>query len=822
VRGKRPNLGTLVDDFERHGRDIAIVSGRGVRTSRITYKELAHLARRFATELANRGIQKGDRVILCGANSPEWVAAFFGCVLQGVLAVPLDFGSSDVFLKRIENEVRPQLILTDAEKITAFAGPTLLLPQLGESIAPEPVGQAATITPSDPFQIIFTSGTTGEPKGVVHTHRNVLASLEPIETEVNKYLKYERIFHPIRILHTLPLSHVFGQFMGLWTPALLAAEIHFETRLVASELINRIRTRRISVICAVPRVLGLLQQHVAQQFKELPRRIENAQNINPWQRWWRFRDVHRAFGLKCWAFICGGAALLPELEQFWKRMGFVVVQGYGMTETTALVSLNHPFKAAQGTIGQILPGREVKLGPDGEVLVRGETISDTVWQGGEARRREDEWLATGDLADFDANGNLRFRSRKKDVIVTAAGLNIYPEDLEAALRQPGVRDVAVLEVDGPAGPEPMGALLLEQRADPIKIVDSANARLAEFQRVHRWLVWPQPDFPRTSTGKVLKREIAAYALDNQAMEQDEPLALDSLGRVELQAKLERRYGVSLDETALQKIRTTADIAAAVAQSSTDIESRTTATKRPVRSGRPAQEHRYPEWPWHPVQQAIRAVFLECVAMPLVHFLAAPHIERPVIDLPPGPAFIVANHVTSYDVPLVLVALPRRLRSRCAAAMSGEMLLDMRLGRNQGHWFLDLVSPIGYWLITALFNVFPLPQKSGFQRSFEHAGQAVDRGYSVVVFPEGRRSDDGSIQPFMRGSGLLWKQLRVPAIAVHLEGLGELKRRRARWFRSRAISVAVRAVLAFDDNASANDLTARLEAAYGSIKPAKIS
>src|SRR5207245_1074123 len=111
--------------------------------------------------------------------------------------------------------------------------------------------------------------------------------------------------------------------------------------------------------------------------------------------------VHAGFGLKFWAFICGGAALPPELEEFWKRLGFVVVQGYGMTETTALVSLNHPFRAAQGTIGQVLPGREVKLGPDGEVLVRGATISDTVWQGGTARKREGEWLATGDIGEFD-------------------------------------------------------------------------------------------------------------------------------------------------------------------------------------------------------------------------------------------------------------------------------------------------------------------------------------------------------------------------------------------------------------------------------------
>jgi long-chain acyl-CoA synthetase len=152
--------------------------------------------------------------------------------------------------------------------------------------------------------------------------------------------------------------------------------------------------------------------------------------------------------------------------------------------------------------------------------------------------------------------------------------------------------------------------------------------------------------------------------------------------------------------------------------------------------------------------------------------------------------LVSNHVTSYDAPFVLYALPPHLRRRVAIAMSAEMLLDMRRGRNQGHWFLNLLAPAAYLLITGLFHVFPLPQFSGFRRSFEHAGQALDQGYSVLVFPEGHRSDDGSPQLFKSGAGLLWKELGCPAVPVRLDGLGQIKAQKKRWFRSGEISVFV--------------------------------
>jgi long-chain acyl-CoA synthetase len=792
VPDARPHLATLVDDFSRIGSGVAIVATRGVRRRSGSYTELATLSRRFAAELAGRGINKGERVLLWGENSLEWVAAFFGCVLRGVLPVPLDAASPVAFVERVTRDVAAKLIVADSGAVT-FA-PVLALSDLGNNISHDEAGAIDDLNANDALQIIFTSGTTREPKGIVHTHGNVLASLCPIETEMRKYLKYERIFHPLRFLHTLPLSHVFGQFMGLWIPPLLAAEVHYEPHLVASGMVERIRTERISVLACVPRVLELLQQHLLQQTPGLEERVEAATGLNTLQRWWRFRRVHALFGFKFWACVCGGASLPPGLEQFWGRLGFLVVQGYGMTETTALVSVNHPFRAASGTIGQILPGREVRLSDDGEVLVRGETISNATWQGGQIQKGESEWLATGDLGEFDDSGNLRFRGRKKDIIVTPAGLNIYPEDLEAALlQQPGVTVASVVETDS----QPLAVLVTAPGLDVAAAVANANRQLAEFQQIQRWTVWPEPDLPRTSTGKVLKREILARLQSGpvETPSQGE-LQLDSLGRVELQAQLEQQYGIALDDAALQQVKNLQDIHRLVAS-------------RPTIS---APQHIYPHWPWNPLFRLTRILFLEAIALPLVRLLAKPTVTVAGVVWPHIPALIVANHVTSYDVPFILYALPARIRRNTAAAMSGEMLLDFRRGRNRGNWFLNLVAPAAYLLMTWLFNAFPLPQRSGFRRSFRHAGDAVDHGYSVIVFPEGHRSDDGTPQRFLGGAGLLWKELGTPAIAVRLEGLGEIKATRGRWFRSGTVRVVFTGVLPPQDERSPEELTKILEEA----------
>ena len=201
--------------------------------------------------------------------------------------------------------------------------------------------------------------------------------------------------------------------------------------------------------------------------------------------------------------------------------------------------------------------------------------------------------------------------------------------------------------------------------------------------------------------------------------------------------------------------------------------------------------------------------------PLTWILAAPRVGRSGADLPAGPVLIIANHVTAYDAALILYALPARLRRRMAIAMSGEMLMDFRRGRNQGNALLNLLAPLAYWMITALFNVFPLPRLRGFRRSFLHAGEALDRGYSVLIFPEGRRSRSGELQPFRPGIGLLAQESNVPLVPVALQGLGQ---REERWFHNGRIGVVVGIALPADDSMEPADQTARLEETVRRLGP----
>ena len=514
----RPHLASLVDDFRQHASETAVVAHRGNRRRRTTYGELAQLAGRFAAELDRRTIVPGDRVILWGENSAEWIAAFFGCLLRGVIAVPLDAAGSADFANRVIQDVSPKLIVGDRNllHILPATTPQLFFSQLNKQLPTQPnftVSEA--VTEQTPFQIIFTSGTTSEPKGIVHTHRNVLASLQPIEDEIAKYLKYERWVHPLRFLHTLPLSHVFGQFMGLWTPPLLAAELHFTDQLEPARMTDLIRRERISVLIAVPRILQLLRTHLLTRFDKLAAELEDEQtkHLPAWKRWWRFRRVHRALGLKFWAVISGGASLPPELETFWNRLGFALIQGYGMTETAALVTLNHPFRIGRGTIGKALPGREVRISDEGEILVRGPMLAAATWRSGAMHPRESEWLATGDLAAENESGELRFLGRKGDVIVTAAGMNIHPADLEEALRkQPGVHSCAVVPCETQSGTEPIAVVLFSGDDEQLHAAAAqANRELAAYQQIRRVLRWPDLQLPYTSTGKLLRRKVAQWA-----------------------------------------------------------------------------------------------------------------------------------------------------------------------------------------------------------------------------------------------------------------------------------------------------------------------
>jgi len=612
-------------------------------------------------------------------------------------------------------------------------------------------------------------------------------------------------------------------------------------------------------------VLELLKAHFLTNYPTLAADLVAARGESAWKHWRRFRAIHSALGFKFWAIVCGGASLPQELEEFWNTLGFALIQGYGLTETAALVTLNHPFKIGKGTIGKPLPGREVRIGENGEMLVRGEMLSTATWQGGLLQHRDQEWLNTGDMAAQDASGELRFLGRKSDVIVTPSGMNIHAADLETAVsRQPGVSGCAVIPCTISQAPEPVAVMIFSGTDEQLQaVIRSANQELAEYQQIRNWLRWPELTFPYTSTGKLLRRKIAERACAtladregaakpapdsdallsivaaitgatpataNDASLLSEDLRLDSLGRVQLQSVLEQRLGIELPDNAMESVTTLGELRSLLRPPATGDAGVETPAGSPsdiphafAPSGAPTiphDEHIYPHWPWWTPVQLLRVVFIEAVMRPLVWLLGAPRVVRQVADSPAipieGPVLIIANHVTSYDAALVLYALPPKLRRRVAIAMSGEMLLDFRKARPQQEFSLRILGPLAYLAITALFNVFPLPRSSGFRRSFAHAGEAMDRGYSVLIFPEGHRSEDGRLHAFRPGIGLLAAQSQVPVLPVALKGLGELKREKSGWFRPGKLTVHVGNVVPFDSHAEPAELTRELEERIGGL------
>jgi long-chain acyl-CoA synthetase len=834
----RSSVADYLADFQRLSNEQAYAERVGYRLVRWTYGDVAALAFRFARELIAIGIIKGDRVVIWGPNSAAWVAAFLGCANRGVIAVPMDDAASPDFAVRVFQQVQARLLVCSRDHAQASL-PSLFFEEMQASLqsrSPLPL-EHEKINPEDALEIVFTSGTTAEPKGVVITHGNVLSNVVPLEAQIKPYLKYARIVHPLRFLNLLPLSHVFGQFLGMYLPSLLRGAVFFQETLKPGDIIHTIRGERISVLVAVPRMLQSLKEKIERDLADVGRldkfrkQFAAAEGEHFLRRWWIFRRIHRQMGWKFWAFISGGAALDHETETFWARLGFAVIQGYGLTETTSIISVNHPFKVNRGSIGKVLEGREVKLAPDGEILVRGSGVASGYWSGGELRpvSSEEGWYHTGDIGQLDADGNLFFKGRKKDVIVTPAGMNVYPEDLENALKaQPEVKDCVVVPLAQNGNAEPCAALIFRSSSqDAAPIVDRANQSLAEYQRIRRWIIWPNEDFPRTSTQKPRRAEIvettqkilssggatapvgktaladlisqikkgSARTLSENAR-LDSDLNLSSLDRVELLSALEDRYQVDLSETRFSAVNTVGDL------------------ERMLKGEAPPRVvYHYPRWVQHWPVTWVRFLVHYTLLLPSVFILGWPRIiGRENLHGVNGPVLVVCNHIADVDVGFILAALPARLRHKLATAAGGEALEALRTPPANRNFFVRIFDRIEWFFGVALLNLFPLPRDAGFRDSFAYAGESVDRGCSVLVFPEGHHTTDGKMRPFRAGVGLLVNDLSVPVVTMRIDGLFEVKHAGKRMARPYQIKVRLGSPIEFKRGTDPQRIADQLRAA----------
>jgi long-chain acyl-CoA synthetase len=838
------------EHFQAHRHECAYRQRRGYRTESLTYGDVLRMASGFVRELETRGITKGDRVMLWDENSADWVAAFFGCALYGVVVVPMDDGASPDFARRVFQQVSAKLLVASRRHLQECANvqpsmPALNLKDLGQTGNPAsaPLPHIA-LGRDDILQVVFTSGTTAEPRGVVISHGNVLANIAPLEDEMRGYLKYERFVHPLRFLNLLPLSHVFGQFLGMFLPPLLGGTVIFQKELKPSEVLNTIRRERVSVLVSVPRVLQSLKQKTERDVEDSGKaeafrlRFRTAEGQHFLRRWWTFRAIHWQFGWKFWAFISGGAALDRETEEFWGRLGYAVIQGYGLTETTSLISVNHPFRLGKGSIGKVLPGSEVKLAEDGEILVRGGGVASGYWDSGGAPKVSDEsfsdtqgWYRTGDIGARDQAGNLYFKGRRKEVIVTPGGTNVYPADLEAALcRQPEVKDCVVVGIERGGNAEPCAVVIMRGDARLEEVVQRTNQLLAEFQRMRMWVEWPQEDFPRTNTQKPRRnviQEVAQAQLFEEHVERgtntplaeliarvtgksvaglsedaslDSDLGLSSLDRVELLSTLEDRYQVDLGETRFSAVRTVGDL------------------ERMVRgNAAPGAGYHYPRWALRWPLTWMRILTHYLLMRPAILLLGWPRIEgRELLHGVKGPLLVIANHVGDVDAGFILTALPAPFRHRLATATGGEALEALRKPSLDRGLFARIYDRLRWVLGVALLNLFPLPREAGFRRSFAYAGEAVDRGYNVLVFPEGRHTEDGKMNPFRAGIGLLASNLGIPVLPMRIDGLFEVKHAGKKFARPWTITVRIGKPIKFSPDTDPQEIAAELQKAVEAL------
>ncbi len=789
---------TLVDLFRtlERRRGEFIVYDDGYRVHRHSYADVTRAARGFASRLISHGVSKGDKVILWGENRPEWIACYWGIQLAGAIAVPIDYRASREFTDRIRQIVDARVVLVgDDVEAGALAWRLADLDWTADGPIPD-----IAIDRDDIAQIVFTSGATAEPKGVIIRHRNILANTVPVAKEIDKYKKYARPFSPIRFLNLLPLSHMFGQSMATNIPPLIDGTVVFMHSFNPHDIVRRVREWRISVIVCVPKILDVLKEHAR---RIAPGAADPPKGLSIPARWWRYRKVHRMFGLKFWAFIVGAAPLGAALEDYWKRLGFVVIQGYGLTETAPIVTMNHPFKTNTGSVGKPIAGVEVKIADDGEILVRGDNVTTGYYEqpsdqpsasslqpseNAEGRRLQaDGWLHTGDIGEVDAEGRLFIRGRKKEMIVTPEGLNVFPDDVERPLNaQKGMIESAVVGKSTDGVERVHAVLVLEPGVDPETVIRQANSELADHQRIRSFSIWPDGPLPRTDGTKKLKRAaikdwvagaasatgaagasgadqlqvlISKFAGSRQVdgATSIEGLGLSSLERVELMVALEDQFQTRIDETKFAGAKTLDELRQVIAAAPQDAE-----VAEPVD---------FPSWNRAWPVRIIRRISQATWILPLARIFAwvrvsgLEHLER--LE---GPVVFASNHQSHFDVPVILMALPGRIRATIAPAMAKEFF--------KAHFFPQdfstrqvITNRLNYYLSAFFFNTFPLPQReAGARQTLRYIGEVTGDGFSVLIFPEGVRSDSGDIKPFRPGIGMIGARLGLPVVPVRIDGV----------------------------------------------------
>ncbi len=805
------------------------------RTRIWRYRDLGTVVPRAAKALVDAGLKPGDRVILWAVNRPEWGIGFFAVAHAGGISVPLDARHTKEFASKVAAQTEATMVL--ASRQTADGANSLGLPIVWIESLPDHARRAdplpaAPVRPDDLAEIVFTSGTTGDPKGAMISHGNLLACATSM-AEVFPIGPNERL------LSVLPLSHLYEQVIGLITPLLGGASVAYPVSRQPAVLVRAFKSFGVTTLLIVPQGLRLLDRTIERRVEEagrttLFRRLHTVARVLPRPiRRLLFYPVISRFGGKLKTIGVGASALDVELGQRWIDMGIDVLQGYGATEMSPVVSFTRPSANRLGTVGQAIPRVEIQIADDGEILARGPNRFQGYWRNPEATAAvidAEGWYHTGDLGSLSSDGFLTMHGRKKDMLALPDGQKVYPEDVEAVLATDArVRESAV--VGWPPGPDLKvhAVLLLDDPTQAEAIVRDANARLGAHQQIRGHTVWPDADFPRTHTLKVRKHEVvtrltalagadgdAAPAADESGRiahtgESDvDPLValiaqiaelqpaaiaptarlssdlnLDSLQRVELLGVIEEELGAYIDDDALDPEATVADL-------ETMVEAARGAKRETGIYG----------WPLNPAVRAVGLGFQVAIMQPLVRVFydvkttGVEHLE----DLE-GPVLFIPNHCLHTDNAIVLSRIPVGWRWKLSAAAAADTIY---------------ANPVRGTLASVLANAFPLRREGGVRHSLELLGARLDRGFNILIYPEGKLTLGGPMQPFKPGVGLIAIEGAAPIVPmkIHIHRMSRLDAKGSPWRGN--VELVFGKPIRFDADSDPVTVTTHLEEAVRSL------
>lgn len=809
------------DVVQKRSEHVACIERKRFRRKEWTYGELLEAADRVAVLLHDSGMRKGDRIGICAPNSPWWLAVFIGCAKLGLPVVPIDVNSAEDFVRTVARRTGMKALFKTVYKPVAYNGLTIEMEQLVEILPPLKDIPIAKVTDDDILEIVFTSGSTGDPKGVILTHRNVLANVRAVQ-------KAWSLGSHHRLLSMIPLSHMFEQTVGFLIPFFAGSRIVYVQSVRPFQIIQALRREEITAIVTVPAFLSLLRRRIVENAKahhfwrQMQTELGFARLLPRPIRKYIFQGIVMQLGPSLKLVAVGGAALAAEIESFWETLGIHVVQGYGLTETSPIATYSSPDNKRPGSVGRCLPGQGLRLAKDNEILLSGDNVFQGYFDHAEdtAKVLKDGWYHTGDIGRIDTDGYLYITGRKKNMLLNESGLNIYPEDIEKALA--GYTDIrdSVVMLYPVEGRQVLTAVLLtdaspEATAETIRAV---NAALSSPQTIQHTIIWPEADFPRTPTRKIKRQEVIdrlltdakkpADSVDKQP-EDEAPgqlqlliaevggipagkvqpaanlvsdLGFDSLKRLELVSKIEEDMGAYIDEAAISGNTTVADVAALATQA--------------AHSPKPRLLN---FTPFESYPLTVLRVLLNWPLLVVASVFQKLQAEK--LPDPGEPVVYIANHSSHFDALTVLRLLgPRRRRS-------------VFIGAAKDYFFKNHVQS---GLLRLVLPLVAVDREGNIQHTLEQIGGYLDNGYSVVLFPEGTRAIGGHMLPFKPGIGVIAQELEVPIIPMKFIGNDAILPKGARWPKRGVTVVKVGSPLLFGRDGDYRQTTEELEQAVKNL------